>query len=159
MTLAQLADALGVRAPSLYNHVAGLAGLRRELALLGLRELTARIEDAVGARHGDDALMAMATAYRAFVAERPGLYAATVRAVPPEDDDLSAASDRLLGVVAKALAGYGLAEEDALHAIRGLRSIVHGFASLEAAGGFALPLDRDDSFRRLIRSFARGLRA
>jgi len=39
VTLAELAARLGVRTPSFYNHVAGLEGLRRELALLGIREL------------------------------------------------------------------------------------------------------------------------
>jgi hypothetical protein len=34
---------------------------------------------------------------------------------------------------------------------------VHGFASLEAAGGFGMPLDRDESFRRLIATFVAGL--
>ena len=39
LTFAHLAERLGVRTPSLYNHVAGLDGLRRELAMLGGREL------------------------------------------------------------------------------------------------------------------------
>ena len=34
LTLANLAERLGVRTPSLYNHVAGLPGLRRDLAVL-----------------------------------------------------------------------------------------------------------------------------
>ena len=47
--------------------------------------------------------------------------------------------------------------EDGLHAVRGLRSVVHGFASLEVAGGFGLPLDLDESFRRLVEMFIGGL--
>src|SRR5215472_13481724 len=35
LTLAGLAEHLGVRVPSLYNHVEGLPGLRRSLALYG----------------------------------------------------------------------------------------------------------------------------
>jgi len=37
VSLVELAAQLGVRTPSLYHHVAGQDGLRRELALLGLR--------------------------------------------------------------------------------------------------------------------------
>ena len=36
-------------------------------------------------------------------------------------------------------------------------SLVHGFATLEIAGGFGLPLDCDESFRRLVDMFIRGL--
>jgi WHG domain-containing protein len=40
--------------------------------------------------------------------------------------------------------------------VRALRTAVHGFAALEAAGGFGRPLDRDASFRRLVDALARG---
>lgn len=40
--------------------------------------------------------------------------------------------------------------EDAPHAARGLRSLAHGFATLQAAGGFGLPLECDESFHRLV---------
>ena len=46
LTLADLAARLNVRVPSLYNHVAGLAGLRREIRLLALAELSARLQRA-----------------------------------------------------------------------------------------------------------------
>ena len=38
-----------------------------------------------------------------------------------------------------------------------LRSVIHGFATLEVAGGFGLPLDCDESFRRLIAMLIAGL--
>ncbi len=55
------------------------------------------------------------------------------------------------------LEAYDLRDEAALHAIRGLRSLLHGFVSLELAGGFGLPLDIDESFVRLVRIFIGGL--
>jgi hypothetical protein len=56
------------------------------------------------------------------------------------------------------LASYGPHDEDALHAARGLRSVAHGFATLEVAGGFGIPIDLDESFDRLLRAFVVGLR-
>jgi hypothetical protein len=41
---------------------------------------------------------------------------------------------------------------------RGLRSVAHGFATLEVARGFGIPLDLDESFDRLLRAFVAGLR-
>ena len=52
VTLARVAGGLGVRAPSLYNHVDGRAGLLRALALRGVRELTAALRDAAVGRVG-----------------------------------------------------------------------------------------------------------
>lgn len=159
VTLAELADHLGVRAPSLYNHVAGQEGLRRELALRGLREMARRMGRAAVGKSGDAAIVAVADAYRGFAHEHPGLYAVFERAPVQDDPELNAAGAELVGIVVAALGSYGLEGDDALHATRGLRSLVHGFVSLERLGGFGLPLDVDESFRRLLRTFIAGLRA
>lgn len=158
LTLAQLAARVGVRLPSLYNHVEGLPGLRRAIAALAIGELTAAITRAAVGRAGDEAVMAVAQAYRAYVLAHPGRYAATVPAPDPADAELIALSRGPVEVVAAVLAPYGLADDDAVHAVRGLRSLAHGFASIEAAGGFGLALDRDESFRRLVAAYVAGLR-
>jgi len=48
---------------------------------------------------------------------------------------------------------------DALHATRGLRAIIHGFVSLDAAGGFRLKLDLEESLDRVLVAFARDVTA
>ena len=55
------------------------------------------------------------------------------------------------------LRAWHLEDEELLHAVRVIRSGLHGFVSLEANGGFALPLDLDRSFERLIETLAAGL--
>jgi hypothetical protein len=62
VTLAELLAILGVRTPSLYNHIAGEEGLRRELALLGRRELETRLSQGAIGKAKDDAILAMAHA-------------------------------------------------------------------------------------------------
>src|SRR5271156_1899164 len=79
LTLARLADELGVRAPSLYAHVGGLGDLRDRLVTLGIIELTAALSTAATGRAGREALHAVAVAYRAYAHERPGVYAAMQR--------------------------------------------------------------------------------
>jgi AcrR family transcriptional regulator len=158
LTLAQVAEQLGVRLPSLYNHVEGLPGLRRALALMGLRQLLERISRAALGKAGDEAVIAVAQAIRRLVNERPGLYAATVPAIDPADGELQQAGQAILDVLFIVLGPYALDQQSATHAIRGLRSITHGFATLEAAGGFGLPLDRDESFLRLLHAYIAGLR-
>jgi len=158
VTIADLAEYLKIRPPSLYNHITGMAGLRRELALLGQHELGVRMGKAVMGKSGDDAIIAMASAYRTFVKEHPGLYLATISAPAPGDAELQTVAQELIDIILKVLAAYNLHDDDALHAVRMLRSIVHGFATLENARGFELPLVRDETFRRLIEMFLVSLR-
>jgi hypothetical protein len=59
-------------------------------------------------------------------------------------------------IVLLIIGSFGLQGDEAIHAVRGLRSLVHGFATLEVAGGFGLALNCDESFRRLIDALLRG---
>lgn len=156
-TLADLAARLGVRPPSLYNHIGGQEDLRDALALLGIHELGDVLGRSAIGKAGPDALRSIAHAYRAFARRRPGLYLATVRAPDPGDAALIAASDAVLEILRLALEPYGLAPDDQVHTMRGLRSLAHGFVSLELAGGFGLPQDLDESYARLLDAFVAGL--
>ncbi len=157
ITLTQLADHFGIRIPSLYNHIGGLAELRQEVAALGLRELYAALQRAAVGRAGPEALGAIGHAYRSFAHECPGRYAATLRA-DADDPDQLASAQLLIDLLLRVLAPLALGD-DSLHVVRGLRSLLHGFVALEAAGGFGMPLDRDASFDRLLTTYIAGLRA
>lgn len=57
------------------------------------------------------------------------------------------------------LRGYGIGYGEMDHAIRAIRCTVHGFAVLQASGGFQWSGDPDESFDWMIRFIDRGLRA
>jgi AcrR family transcriptional regulator len=159
VTLAAVAARLGVRAPSLYNHVDGLTGLRRGLATLGSEEMAQRLTRAAVGKSGERAALAIADAYRRYAEERPGLYGATLRAPGDDEPRRVAAAALTLEVIGASLEPYGLAADDLVHAIRGLRSVIHGFVSLERSGAFGMPQDIDRSFERAVRTYLRGLEA
>ena len=158
LTLAQIAAELGVRLPSLYNHIDGLEGLRRDLSMFGMHQLLDRLSRATIGKSSDRAVLALAQAYRSYVIEHPGCYAATVRAPAPDNLELQQVSQDIINVVLAVLEPYNLDPNMAIHAVRGLRSIIHGFATLEALGGFGLPLDREESFQLLLQAYLAGLR-
>ena len=70
-----------------------------------------------------------------------------------------AASDEVLRTVLAVLRSYGQEGGDAVDAARTLRSALHGFASLEVAGGFGLPRDVDRSFDRMVAALDVALRS
>jgi len=157
VTLARVAAALDVRSPSLYNHVDGRDGLLRGLAALSTRELAARLRRAATGRAGADAILAVAQAQRGYALEHPGRYATTVTAPAEDDAEHAAAAAEAVDVLGAVLGGSGLSGDDLVHAIRALRSAVHGFVAIEMAGGFALAVDRDASFGRLVDALASGI--
>lgn len=153
LTLAAVAKRCRVALPSLYKHVDGLDDVRRRLAVTATESLARAMTDAAVGKAGDAALRGLAHAYRDFATRHPGRYAATVRAARPDDRAHHAAQESAVRTVFAVLAGYGLEGAAAVHATRALRSALHGFVALEAAGGFGLPEDVDVSFERTLDVF------
>lgn len=157
LTLARLASDLDVRTPSLYNHVSGLEGVRSGIAVMGARELRDRLARSVIGKSGDEAVFALAEAYRRFAREHPGLYSASLRAPRTDEPEYERVSAEILMVVHAVLERYHLDEVAEVHAIRALRSVLHGFISLELAGGFGMPINLEESFHVLVRLLVLGL--
>ncbi|GAA1612636.1 TetR-like C-terminal domain-containing protein [Catellatospora bangladeshensis] len=150
VTVSAVARGFGVKDASLYSHVRSLQDLRTRIALLAAGELTDRIAAAVAGRSGRDALAAFAGAYRAYALAHPGRYAATQQRLDPAAVADAPAFLRNIQLCYALLHGYGLAEPDATDAVRLLRSTFHGWAALQAAGGFAHSRDVDESWRCAI---------
>jgi len=157
VSLTALSESLGIQAPSLYNHIAGRQDLGYALAVHGLRRLLFCLREATLGKVGRDALFAVCHAYRRFAWEHPGVYPLTVRAPEPDEAELIAVSQELLQMLLLLLASLGLGRDNGLHAVRGLRALLHGFITLEAAGGFKMALDLDESFNRLVTLYLDGL--
>ena len=97
---------------------------------------------------------------RDFVRAHPGRYAAgNAAALGGPDDPLRSASTLMMTAWAAMLDGYGLDQDEQIHAQRMLRSLLHGFATLEAAGGFQIETPVDRSFSWISDFTDRALRA
>jgi AcrR family transcriptional regulator len=156
LSLAAVADRAGVATPSLYKHVGSLADLRDLMAGRIIRQVTGIFGDSAVGRSRDDAVTAVMHAYRAYVLANPGRYA-LIPFDPLRRPDLAEASADLLNVFVAVLRGYGLDDEQTTHAIRRMRATVHGFADIEARGGFGQPEDIDKTYEGVIAMFLKSL--
>ena len=146
VTMQAVAQAVGVKAPSLYKRV------RDRDTLLGLVggaaavDLTQRLDAASGRL--DDLLVA----FRVFGHERPEAFRLLFTTVV-DADKLAATSAPVLRATTDAVG-----EEHALDAARLLTAWATGFVTMELAGAFRLGGDLDEAFRfgreHLVRSLA-----
>ncbi len=145
VTISAVAAAVGVRAPSLYKHVAHRHDLLRLIADDAARELG---ED-IAALSGSDedpatGLRAIARAFRAFSARSPRaaslLFAGADLSAQPPSEGMAALTATLLGAVRRAAPG------DPLPAARTLTAWAHGFCTMEQAGAFQLGGDVGEAF-------------
>jgi AcrR family transcriptional regulator len=159
LSMGLVAGRLGVKTPSLYKHVTSRADLAHRIAVLAMGELADAIRDATRGRSGKEALVAGAHAMRTYVLRHPGrCTAGNAAIVAGPDDPLIPAIGRVLASWAAMLHGYRLDPDQEVHALRMLRSIRHGFSSLESIGSFRIDTDID-SFTWMLGFVDQGLKA
>ncbi|MCY7807671.1 WHG domain-containing protein [Bacillus spizizenii] len=156
VTLAVLSKKMNVRSPSLYNHINGLQAIRTELAVSGLTKLYDQMADAVTVQKGDSALFSLAQAYVDFAVENPGYYEAALLKV--QDKRAEIVAGQIVRLVTYLLIENGYAsEKTAIHATRGIRSLLHGFTTLIAKEAFEREEDISKSLSFSIQTFLSGV--
>lgn len=158
LTLGRVAHEVGVKPPSLYEHVDGLQGLHLAIRLRGFHALNDILRRATVGKSQDEAIRSLAFEMRKFVHQHPALYESTVFTSVGDSKEVSEAADEVLETLDAVLAGYGIVGKEGVHATRYLRSLLHGFVSLEDARGFGLNVDLNESYQKLVETLARDLK-
>ena len=141
----------------LAEKVSTIPEMRRFLAVKGFRELREAIERDIAGKSGADALHALMLSMRRYALERPGLSAATFRNADVDVPEWRDAQMQLARVVLSVLAQIGIEGEQALHALRIMRSFVRGFVLHEMGASFLEPLEHDKSYELGVRVLIEGL--
>lgn len=157
VTLSRIATDAGVKQPALYRHVTGIEELWQLLSLRARDLLVVDLTNAVLNQTRQDAVLAIAMAWRAFVQQHPGLYSATDRVPSVGDADIELSLTRVVAALTTALDGYLLTSEQRAHCARSLRSALHGFCVLEKDHGHPEPYALDSSLQQLVELFCRGI--
>lgn len=139
LSLSNLAAAFGVKTPSLYNHIDNKAALLQAINTLTMREMMAFVMlklDAVSDEHPRKALLAAANAYRDYAYAHPRAYLLLYASDDPEMLPDSVLARELVLPIEARFVEMTAEPEEALHALRGLWALMHGFVTLELAGQF-----------------------
>lgn len=155
ISMNELAAELGIRAPSLYTHVSGIEEVRRLIALRGLDELYSHLDLALSGPEGQ--MQALFDAYRRFALNNPGVYIAILPTPAASDIAWTSALERLRDRLLLTLAPFNLDRREAIHALRAMRSLAHGFVSLELSGALKNTIGNDESYRWLVTCYLDGL--
>jgi AcrR family transcriptional regulator len=143
----RIADALGIKAPSLYKHIPDKAALESLVVTAGFAELAAALAAAAAGAGGADRLTAIARAYRAYAVAHPHLYR-LMNYQPLRRDLLPAELEARAAQPLAEAAGYDEARARAMWAF------AHGMVSLEIDGRFPPRADLDEAWRAGLAAFA-----
>jgi AcrR family transcriptional regulator len=157
LTINALATQLGTKGPSLYNHVHSLEDLRRTVRMRVVGDIIDMLNTVGQGRTRDDAVTAMASAYRSYAHHHPGRYSAFTRMpLGGDDPEFTEATRAAAAPVISVLASYGLDGDNAFHAALEFWSAMHGFVLLEMTGAMN-GIDTDAVFTDMVMRLATGL--
>jgi AcrR family transcriptional regulator len=157
LTINALANQLGTKGPSLYNHVQSLEDLRRTVRMRVVGDIIDMLNTVGQGRTRDDAVMAMASAYRSYAHHHPGRYSAFTRMpLGGDDPEFTDATRAAAAPVIDVLASYGLEGENAFYAALEFWSAMHGFVLLEMTGAMN-GIDTDAVFTDMVMRLATGM--
>jgi AcrR family transcriptional regulator len=148
LTMTALANELGVKVPSLYNHVESLEALRGELQNRTLRTIGAVLNRKVMGRSGPAALQALIEAFRRFANTYPGRYDLAMQA-PINFDGFTDSTADAGAALAAVVRSYGI-DDPGFELQLSAFAALHGVVNLEHAGFFPAFIDTDRVFERIL---------
>ena len=157
VTMRSVADAVGVKGPSLYKRVPDRAALLRAVSESVVADLTGTMARATESGDPRSDIRAAAIAYRTFVLRNPNGYRllfTDLAEANPDPSALAAAGEPVVQAMTR-LAG----PSEALEGARTVVAWAHGFVSMELAGAFRLGGDLDAAYAFGIESILNGVSA
>lgn len=136
-----VAQVVGIQAPSLYKRYADRAALLRDVRLSVSAQVQRTLARAATTGNASDDLRAIARAQHSYALRAPHLYALLFTGVPLAVAD----HESTAALVLDRMAVHG-EPRNALAAARLLVSFVHGFSTMECAGAFHLGGSVEASF-------------
>jgi len=148
LTMTALASKLGVRGPSLYNHVKSVEALLDAVQTRALAALGSELQRAAMGKSGPQGLHALATALRTFAAEHPGRYELAM-SEPIDRDAVRSASAAAGDALSAVVESFGVPELSRDLSFIAL-STLHGVLALDRAGLFRGSVDATAMYDRAI---------
>lgn len=158
VSMREIAEELEIKTPSLYNHVKSMNELFADISFYAAHQLRQAQLAAIQGKDREEALFALAAAYRNFAREHTGLYKVTMALPSLPEDILAQTAAAVADPIFLVLSQYDLTEEQTIHWQRILRSMIHGFLTQEEAGFFRhSPVSVEVSYQTAVRCFLNGL--
>jgi len=151
LNIQHLAAELGLKAPSLYNHIKGIDEVKAMVAVSAINYMEKLMREAAIGYAREEALFRVACAVRDFAAGHPELYKAVNLFPMLSPGEYRKILGLHMNVLHRILDTYKLGNNARTQFILAFRSGLHGFVLLEAVGAFGDNSSLDESFKKMIK--------
>ena len=157
LTVTTLSEYLGIRKPSLYNHIKTIDDLYYKLMIYGWKKVSEEIAVGINSSDPNENLKTFGRSFYKFALENPGVFEAMLWYNKYSDESLLEATDGLYSFFFEQTDGLGIDREVANHLLRTYRAFLEGFVMLQIHNSFGNPISIDESFEISINVLISGI--
>lgn len=145
LTVTTLSDYLGIKKPSLYNHVKTIDDVHRKLMIYGWKKVSEEVVAGIDSDDPKENIANFGRAFYKFAMENPGVFEAMLWYNKYLDESLLEATEGLYSFFFRQTDSMGIERDVANHLLRTYRAFLEGFVMLQIHNSFGNPISIDES--------------
>jgi len=157
LSVTTLSDYLGIKKPSLYNHMKTIEDMHRNLMIYGWKTVSEEIVKGIDSEDEKENLLVYARKFYRFAIDNPGVFEAMLWYNRYSDEVLLSATEGLYAFFFKQTDGLGINREVANHLLRTYRAFLEGFIMLQIHNSFGNPISTEESFEISMKVLLSGM--
>ena len=157
VTVTTLSNYLGIKKPSLYNHMKTIDDVVKSIMIYGWRCVSEDILVGISDENPGENLKNYAKAFYRFAIDNPGIFEAMLWYNKYESEDLSTTTEGLYKFFFEQTERLGIEKSLANHFLRTYRSFLEGFIMLEIHHSFGNPISISESFEISLDVLLKGM--
>lgn len=157
VTITALSEYLGIKKPSLYNHIKDQNDIWDGIRIYGWNVVSKEICPSVKEEDPKEALQVLGFKIYEKALENPGIFEAMLWCNSYETEELSLATENLYRFFFEKTDALHISRENANHLLRTFRALVEGFTLLVIHHSFGNPVSIEESFRISMDVFINGI--
>jgi AcrR family transcriptional regulator len=131
VTLKVVAEKLGIRTPSLYNHIESLDDLLREVAHNGMKAMNNQMINVAIGNSGDTAIKSVGVVYFNYIINHPGIYETIQWATWHGNEETAEIFENYKMLLVKLILSCNLKTQETDEILSLVMSVLHGYCSLQ----------------------------
>lgn len=139
LSLKVVAEKLGIRTPSLYNHISSLEELLRAVAHNGMRQMNERMTQAAIGKAGTVAIKAVSVEYLNYMIEHSGVYETIQWVTWNGTEETSSLFNEFSSLLVTLIKSCNFNEANTNEIMNMLIGLIHGYTTLQLRYAFDEP--------------------
>ncbi|NRT76060.1 TetR/AcrR family transcriptional regulator [Clostridium beijerinckii] len=153
ITFTKISEKLDIKYPSLYNYFDNMDNLKIEMVKYFLNNLNLNLMKRLIGKSGKDAIKEFAYTYRDFAFKNRIFYELFMTIGITKDDEIHLLVKKFNNILYEILNFYIEDKEQLIYKSRSLRSLLHGFVSMNFHGYFHTDVNLESSFAFMVDDF------